>query len=431
MTDFTIILRSLTSRLFSTLTTVITVAVAVGLMLVLLSMRDSGRRAFERGSGSMHLIVSRDASPMVSVLNGVFYANPPPRSIDWAKYNQIAGGFPLDFAVPIQQGDSYRGYPVLATTREFFTLFRPDEAEPWSFAHGRAFDKPFEVVVGSQVARATGLRVGDTILLSHGIAQSRDLGSGSDAMKPHVHSDYKYTVVGVLDPTGSAHDRALFTDLNSTWIIHAHDRRLREDPRAGPTTIDDLADSDRQITGIYLRAQTRPGSNVSAVLPQVFDALRRDTSIVVASPRQQIDSLFKIIGNIDQILLAMAAVVMVSSAISIMLALYNSMDQRRRQIAVLRVLGCTRFRIFGLVVTESVLIGLLGSAAGLALCFVGVRLVAGVMKERLGLVIDPILDPRTAIAVLAGAVLLAALAGIVPAITAYRTSVARNLRPIG
>jgi len=150
-----------------------------------------------------------------------------------------------------------------------------------------------------------------------------------------------------------------------------------------------------------------------------------------ADPTSEIRKLFAIVGNVNQILLAMAAVVMVSSGIGIMLALYNSMEQRRRQIAVLRVLGCSQMRIFGLVVTESALLGVIGGVAGLAICLVGVRLVTMVMKERLGLVIEPVFALDWVLGVLAGTVVLAAAAGIVPAVMAYRTSVAKNLRPIG
>jgi putative ABC transport system permease protein len=167
------------------------------------------------------------------------------------------------------------------------------------------------------------------------------------------------------------------------------------------------------------------------VLAQVFDQLRRDTSITVAQPAQQIENLFKIVSNIDQILLGLAGVVMVSSGIAVMLALYNSMEQRRRQIAVLRVLGCSRPRIFGLVVTESALLGLIGAVAGVALCAIGVRIVAGIMKQRLGLIIETNLPLRWTLVLILATVLLAALAGVIPAVMAYRTSVARNLKPLG
>jgi putative ABC transport system permease protein len=430
LTDFAIVRRSLRSRMFSTCVTAVTVAVAVGLMLVLLSMRDAGQQAFNRGSGNMHLLVSRDSSPLVSVLNGIYYANAPRAPIPWDKYEQLAGAFPLEFAIPTQLGDSYRGFPVLATTPEFFTAFEPNPDEPWVFAAGRAFDKPFEVVVGATAARETGLRVGSELFLTHGIPQSRQLGQ-QDAMAPHEHREFIYTVVGVLVATGSAHDRALFTDLNSAWVIHAHDRRKNADASVRTTSVDDLIESDRLITGIYIRVATRPGQQVTASLQTVFDQLRRDTSIVVAQPVQQINALFAIVSNIDQVFIAMAAVVMISSAISIMLALYNSLEQRRRQIAVLRVLGCSRPRIFGLLVTEATVIGLLGAGLGVVLAVAGAFAAAAALKEAIGLVVTPVFGLELTLAVVTGAVLLAAAAGVIPAINAYRAPVADNLKPLG
>ncbi len=450
LTDWTIIRRSLTSRLFSTVTTSITVAVAVGLLLVLLMMRDSGKKAFARGSGDMHLLISADASPLVSVLNGVFYANAPRRPILWGKYEQISRSAPWQYLVPTQQGDSYKGsVPVLATTPEFFTKFRPNPDEPWVLTDGRFFENDFEVVVGAGAASATGLKVGEKIHLTHGMTQSA--ASGDAGAPVHEHAEFVYTVVGVLRPTGGSHDRALFTSLQSTWLIHAHDRREREEAAAGagephdhdahehdhdhvhetPITVADLKDEDRKITGMYARLITRDGSDTPANLPQVFDQLRRDTAITVASPRQEIDKLFTIVGNIDRIFLAMGAAVMVSSGIGIMLALYNSMEQRRRQIAVLRVLGCSQGRVFGLVLTESAVLGMAGAALGILLSLAGAQAAAAAMKERVGLAIDPALPMDAALLVAASAVVLAAAAGLVPAVMAYRTAVAKNLKPIG
>lgn len=423
LTDFTIIRRSMTARLFSTVTTIITVAVAVALMLVLLSMRDSGARAFERGAGNMHLLVSRDSSPMVSVLNGVFYANAPARPIAWSEYERLIAPLPLEFAVPVQLGDSYRGLPVLATTSEFFTKFKPDPVTGWSLASGRYFEKELEVVLGATAARQTGLALGDSIFVNHGMAR---VGEPS-----HVHKEYAFTIVGILNPTGSSHDRALFIDLNSTWILHAHDRHMAESAAEKTLSVADIEDRDRLITGVYMRVLTREGQDASAALPQVFSMLRADPSITAAAPTDQIRRLFAIVSNIDQIFIAMAGVVMLSSGIAIMLALYNSMEQRRRQVAVLRVLGCSQGRIFGLVVTESAILGLLGSLAGAGAAVIGGLAVAAVLKERLGLVVEPSLPIDLTLVIILATVGLAAAAGILPAVMAYRTSVAKNLRPIG
>ena len=452
LTDFTIIRRSMLSRLFSTVTTILTVAVAAGLMLVLLSMRDAGRKAFERGAGNMHLLVSADSAALPAILNGIFYANPPQRPITWEKYQQIASSFPWEYAIPVQMGDSYRSQPVMATTREFFYAYMPDIEIPWMLDDGRFFDDgeggDFQIILGAAAAKATGLHVGDKIHLTHGA------GTGAAGGAGHEHSEYQYTVIGILRPSGTPHDRALFTNLESAWIIHAHDRIERAELAAAATApVDthtssgdtehahdeaehrvgrnDLIPEDRRITGIYLRVMTRPGSDATAALAQIFDQLRRDTSITVAQPAQQIRNLFTIVGNIDQIFLGLAGVVMASSGIAVMLALYNSMEQRRRQIAVLRVLGCSRGRIFGLVLTESAMLGLLGALAGVILCAIGMHIVAAIMKAKLGLIIDTHLHWPFTLGLVLVTVLLAALAGVVPAVMAYRTSVARNLKPIG
>jgi putative ABC transport system permease protein len=205
---------------------------------------------------------------------------------------------------------------------------------------------------------------------------------------------------------------------------------VREKPGVA-TTEADLLDEDMKITGVYLRLVTRGGSDTPANLPQVFDSLRRDGSLTVAQPAQEIAGLFRIVSNIDKLFVGIAGVVMLSSGIAIMLALYNSMEQRRRQIAVLRVLGASQGRVFGLVVTESVLIGLLGAATGAILAVVGANAGAGVLRQSLGLVITPSLPPVELVTVLVATIVLAAVAGMIPAVVAYRTSVARNLRPLG
>jgi putative ABC transport system permease protein len=239
--------------------------------------------------------------------------------------------------------------------------------------------------------------------------------------------------VGILEPTATPHDRAIFTNLESTWIKHAKDIRARlNPPQPAPVVSADLRESERLITGIYSRLVTRPGSDAPANLPQVFDALRRDGSLTVAQPKQETDTLFgSIIDPINRIFIAIAVVVLVTSGIGIMLALYNSMEQRRRQIAVLRVLGASASRIFNLVITECAVIGLAGAALGAVIALLGARIAAGVVMSRYGVVIEPTLSPVIIVYLMVATILLAILAGLVPAIMAYRTSVARSLRPLG
>ncbi len=417
MNDLRVVLVSLRSRLLSTAVTSGSVAVAVALLLTMLSLRSAGFEAFQRGTGTMHLLVSADASPLTAVLNGVFYANAPSNPVPWTKYQEIRSSFPYEWAIPTVQGDSWRGHPTCATAPEFFTRFQPAKGEPWQLQEGRFPEADFEVCVGAEAARNTGVRVGQKLNLTHG--------AGSE--HGHEHDEFPCTVVGILRPTGSAHDRAVFTSLQSTWIVHAQERRERAGLE-GKATAADLTDEDRRITGVLLRLPTRPGSDGSAAIQQQFDALRRDTSITVAQPAQQIDRLRSVVGNVDSLFLALGAAVLLSSGISILLALYNSMSERRRQIAVLRAIGLSRGRVQGMVVAEACLIGLIGAVAGVALSVVGGAAASALLEARIGLVVRPDLDVRAALVVTAASVVLAGLASIVPAVAAYRTPVADNLR---
>ena len=391
-------------------------------MLVLLGMKDAGEKAFSRGKGNMHVLISGPMQdPMVTVLNSIFYSGSPRTYMPASTQQYLLDNYPLAWAIPTQLGDSFRGLPVMATSPEFFTQYQPIDGRPWSFASGRAFSAPFELVAGAEAARLTGLSVGDTLSVSHGTPKK-----GEDA---HVHDEFVYTVVGILDATSTLHDRAVFTDLASAWTLHAHDRRLGELGHDTHTTPADLLEEDKKVTGYYSRVLTRPGMGVSAIFQSAFNSLRNDPRITVAAPDQEIGKLFRIVSNIDQIILALAATVLVVGSITIMLVLYQAMEQRRRHIAVLRVLGCSRSRVFGLIVTESAVIGAAGAALGVAFSLVGMRVVADILYQRLGLIITPGFEPKIVLVLSLGTVALASIAGIVPAVSAYRTSVVKNLRP--
>jgi putative ABC transport system permease protein len=464
MTDLRLILKSLMARATSTAVTCLLIAIAVALLLSMLSLREAGRRSFTRGVGNAHLVVSGDSSPLVAVLNGLFYANPPRAALPESKVIEITTSFPWAWAIPTQLGDSFRGFPVIATTPQFLKDFEPAPGEPWVFADGRNIERPFEVVLASGVARATGLGIGDRLHLTHGMgvggsppprAPARQESQVASVPGPmidevtevtevmeddhhghvhadggeHVHDEVVFEVVGVLAPSGTHHDRLVITELQGAWFIHAIDRRELAG-RPAPGSVEQLEEADRLITGILLRTPVRAGRSSAAILQGAFDRLRRDPSITVASPSTQVDRLFGIVASLDAVFIALGAGILLSGVISVMLVLWNSMELRRRQIAVLRVLGCPQRRILGLVLTESAIIGLVGAIAGGLLAVGGASLAAGLLAIRTGVVVSPNVDPKAAVLIAAGTVALAALAGVAPAIKAYRTPVADNLRPL-
>lgn len=461
MTDLTIIKKSLLARPLSTGISVLSVAVAAALMMVLLSLRDAGLAAFSRGTGNMHILISAEPSPLGSVLSNVFYASPPQKKLllsDLEKLGLLpALGRPerprdprVEFAVPVQSGDSFRAFRTMATTPEFFSKFQPAEGSPWTFASGQAFAGTWEVVLGAQVAAVTRLRVGDEIYITHGWSQrshtpvpgdtpatkkedDHDHAHGDhdhdhDAMGAsgeHIHNEHPFKVVGILNASGSPHDRAVFLPLQASWVLHAAETRLKESPDLPPAREENLRPQEMMINGVYIRCRS------AAVIGEVFSELRATPGLTAALPKSQVDALFEIVGSIDKIILAIAMAVLVSSGVSVMLALYNSMEQRRRQIAVLRVLGASRWKITSLVLTESAVIAFIGAALGAAVALIGMQVAAGALLARTGVVISPSIEPAWVLLVSFGAVMLGTLAGVVPAVSAYRTSVVRSLRPLG
>lgn len=377
MSDWNIVTRSMRHRLFSSVLTVLSVAVACGLVTLLISMRNAGENSFKRGTGNVQMLISKEPGPLPSVLNSMFYAQAPGNPITWAQYQQLKASYPFAWAIPTQLGDSYHDAPVMGTDRAFFESFQPALGLGWSLDAGAYFDKPFQIVLGSDAASRLRLAIGDSISLEHGAPRTQG---------GHAHEQFAFSVVGILAPTGTPHDRAIFTGLESSWILHAHDRREAIFGHGIVTTADDLLDEDMKITAIYASLGER-----RAALVQVLSALRRDPNWTVANPADTVAGLFRIVSNIDQVLLAMAIAVMLSSGVSILLALYNSMEQRRRQIAVLRVLGATRSRVFGMVLTESAIIGLLGGGVGVGLALIAGSIVTRVLAQRVGIVVEPAL----------------------------------------
>lgn len=425
-----VIAGSLLARRFQTVTTTLTVAIAVGLLLTILSMRDATKQTLERGAGNMHLVVSAEPSGLVSVLNSVFHAGTPSRAMTWLSVQQLQRDPRVAYALPIQQGDSFETFPVTAVEPEFFGNFSPDSSfdpersgsgRPWGVSQGRLIEDRFEVVLGAQVARESGLKIGDEIQLTCGLA-----GGG------FVHEDFDYEVVGVLELSGTPHDRVVFADLASGWIIHAQDKRDRDaGGEADLVTVDDLTAADRLVTGVYVRGVVREGRQASSAIAELASELRRNPSLTVASPASEIDALFRIVNRVDRLLIAMAFVVLVSGAVSIMLALYSSGQMRRREIATFRVLGASRGRIVAWVVAEAMILGAAGALVGILVSVAGGWAVAWGLKAQLGLVVEPSVSLRACGFVGMAAVALAALAGVAPAVLAYRTPVAEHLRPLG
>lgn len=407
-----LVTRSLRQHALSTAITAGSVALAAGLVMAVFAIKSQTYTAFTGGANGFDAVLGARGSQLQLVLNTVFHLETSPGNIPWSMYVAMTQDDGVELAVPYALGDNYEGFRIVGTTRELFERF-PGAQGVRVGAGGRLFtDDAREALVGSVVAQRTGLRVGQTFHPGHGLADN-----------DNDHDD-EFTVVGVLDATNSPMDRVVWIPIDGVYRMSGHvlrgtGRNFRAEPGQP------IPDEHREVSAVLLKLKD-PQAGI--FLDQAINRQGARATFAWPIGRSMAD-LFEKIGWVNRILELVAYLVVVVAAGTILASLYNTMNERRREFAILRSLGARRSTVFAAIVLESTAIAGLGALAGylvhaaiLRLAFVIVRAQTGVVLDVL--TVDPVLwwTPLGMLAV-------GALAGIIPAVKAYRTDVATHLVP--
>jgi putative ABC transport system permease protein len=459
MSLFRMIFRSLRQRPLGTALTALAVALGVMLTSAIVLLEDQFTENYRNQGSGFPLVVGAKGSPLQLVLNVVYHKDTSPGNIPFRVYRELVLDKSVKLAVPYAVGDSFRGFRVVGTTDAIFSeVFKPlpdvslrlregrkfrfdehlldvaiDKVETVAGAmgastrtrtvgtEGEGAEQPcdhdhecvMEAVVGSVVARTLKLEVGQKIEPTHGV----------EGGKAHEHQ-HLWDVVGILEPTGTALDRVVFINLDSFFGIPEHQEGGRI-PETGEAALSAVI--------VYPR-----GGVLKATL---MGKLSKRTDLQAASPSEVIRGLLDMVGRVDQYFLIVAMFVIIVGVLSVGVALYNTMNERRREIAILRAIGARRGTIMGQLLGEAAAIAVVGSIAGLLL---GRLLVLGArssIAEVSGFMPDPLrLTPVRQIPWLAGfplelglvalVMLVSAVAGLLPALKGYKTDVASNLAPL-
>lgn len=423
MSLFKIAWRSIRQRGLASALTGFSMALGVALVVAVLVIHHVVADSFQRNAGlGYDIIVGAKGGKLQLVLNTVYHLSSPVENIPYSLLKDFQQGEFKPYvarAIPYCLGDNYRGYRVVATTPDLLD----DEVEPgrkYAFAQGRNFkaDAPFEAVAGALAARKLGLKLGDPIRPAHGVL---DDGQG-------IKHD-AFTLVGILEPTGSANDRALFINMEGFYTLENHAKPV---PGAEPAKHDHhdedhdhftpLPEDQRELTAILVRS----ASPAAAIfLPNRLNEGNRAQAVL---PIREISELFAVIVEpIEWLLLGLTVLIVVVSGIGILVSIYNSMSDRRREIAVMRALGARRSTVMAIVLLESVLLSLGGGAFGWLLGRGLIAALSPAIAAQTGVAIGlaPVLPSE--LLLIPGLVALAAAVGYLPALTAYRTDVARAL----
>ncbi len=375
-------------------------ALGVGTIALVLLATHQVEERMGRDARGIDLVAGAKGSPMQLILSAVFHLDAPTGNIPLAAAKQLAQNRAVRKAIPLALGDSFRGFRIAGTTHEYVAHYG---GEP---AAGRLWREPMEAVLGAEVARTTGLAVGGEFIGSHGIAEGGE-----------EHGERPYKVVGVLKPTGAVLDRLVLCSIESVWFVHVHPGK-HEDPKE---VLAALREDEQEITALLIQYAS---PIAAATLPRFVNS---SSTLQAASPAFESARLFRMIGVGVEVLRAFALVLLAAAGLSIFIALYNAMEERRYDLAIMRMLGASPGKLMRLVLLEAVALALVGAAIGLVLGHLAAEAVGAMLAaEQQGRITGATwLATELWLVVLAVGVGL--VAGLVPAWRAYRTDIAHTL----
>ena len=449
MNLWSIAVKSVKQRALASALTSLSVALGVMLMVVVLVANGMAERMFVQTATGYDLILGPKGSQLELVLTSIYRIGVAGEPLPYRFYRELTSetGNRIDRAIPITMGDVTRqgAFPIVGTTPDYFVLPYMHEADgtPRKFQfRTRSLDgkhtgeglirNPFDATIGAVVARQNGWDVGSKLKLVHG---------GSDG---HVH-DEEFTVSGVLAATGTPNDRTVFVHLDGFYMISGHEKPLseaiaREREFFGNVSEESLRaleaeksgghgpvpEAQKEVTAILLNIQGEIGEKVLAE-SRLMNRLNEGVQAQAVKPIVQIDRMMQTpIGPIRTLLIGLTSLIIAVSGIGIFVSIYNSMADRKKEIAIMRALGARRQTVLTVILAESTLLCVVGGLAGFVLAHLLI-LVASPVVAGYGLVIDPWTFAWGELVLLPVLIALASLVGFVPGMTAYRTDVARTL----
>ncbi|WP_019339944.1 ABC transporter permease [Stutzerimonas stutzeri] len=410
-------LASLNNRRFTALLTVFAIALSVCLLLAVERVRTEARASFANTISGTDLIVGARSGSVNLLLYSVFRIGNATNNIRWESFEHFAGHPRVSWAIPISLGDSHRGYRVMGTSGAYFEHYRYGRKQPLQLAQGRPFaEDPFEVVLGAEVAEALKYKLDDQLVLAHGVA----------TVSLVKHDDKPFRVVGILKRTGTPVDRTLHINLAGMEALHIDWQNGM--PARGAARVDaqqarQLDLQPKQITAFMLGLNSKIAT---FTLQREINGYRGEPLLAIL-PGVALQELWSLMGTAEQALFVVSLFVVLTGLIGMLTAILTSLNERRREMAILRSVGARPWHIAGLLVVEAFSLALAGALFGLLLLYIAIAVAQGPLQSHYGLYLPLALPSAYEWSLLVGILLAGLLIGCVPAWRAYRQSLADGL----
>jgi putative ABC transport system permease protein len=385
--------RYLWSRPLSAALNLLLLSLGLASITFLLLVSHQINTAFDRDLAGIDVVVGAKGSPMQLILSGVFQLDVPTGNIPLAAVRALQAHPQVAQVIPISMGDSFRGFRIVGTTPDYISHYEA------SLAQGVMWKSSMQAVLGSRVAQQSGLRVGDTFTGTHGLAAGG-----------HAHGQSPYTVTGILAPSGSVLDRLVLTPLESVWQVHETDTALDDEDRK-------IMEDEREVTLALIQYKTP----LAAVTFPRF--INTTTEMQAAAPALEITRLLSMVGVGLEVLRALAGVLLLTAGLSVFIALWGAVRERRADLALLRMLGAPPRKVAGLLLCEALWLALLATVLGVLAGQGLTALLGWALQLEKSVLIGALSWPVELVSVPCLALGVALASALLPAWEAYRVSV--------
>ena len=409
--------KSIMNRRFTTILTILSIAVSTSLLLGVEKIRKSARASFINTISGTDLVVGARTGGVQLLLYSVFHIGDATANVTWKTVIDIKKRREVKWVVPIALGDSHRGYRVVGTSKEYFKKFKYRRNIPLTFTTGNKFSDLFDTVLGADVARSLNYKIGDKIVLAHGTGP---VSIGKD------HGDTPFRVSGILEYTGTPVDRAVHVSMEAIEAIHIGWETGAFSDQGNKKSPEHLRKLDlrpKAVTALYVGLKSR----MSTFSLQRWINTYLQEPITAILPGVIFGQLWSMIGNVEKALLIISTMVVFTAILGMIISILASLNERRREMAILRAVGAQPIQLFILFSAEATTIAFLGALIGFFSLYGVLFLIQPFIENLTGLYMEITAPEWNEMILMITIVGAAMLAGIVPAFRAYRTSLSDGL----
>ena len=410
-------LRSLWNRRVTALLTIASIAVSVALLLGVQKLRASAREGFANTVSGVDLIIGARSGSLNLLLYSVFRVGDATANVSWTSYQKIAHHPDVAWTIPISLGDSHRGFRVMGTNGDYFQHYRFAGGRALQFAAGAPFHDLYDAVLGADVARTLGYKLGDSITIAHGVG----------AVSFAEHKDKPFRIAGILAKTGTPVDRTVHVSLEAITAIHIDWQSGMQAPAGFRVNAEQARTHDLTPDSITAFLVGMRSKVMTFTMQRAINDYRQEPLLAIL-PGVALSQLWDLVGIADTALMIVAAFVVLAGLLGMVTAILTSLNERRREMAILRSVGARPRHVFTLLIAEAGLLAGVGCIGGVLLAYLLLIVGRPLLETRFGIFVSLTVLSSYEIAILAAIVVGALVMGLLPASRAYRNTLSDGLQ---